>query len=143
MRTQKALAAPTTEQAAEPPQHGAETLADLAAEATAAEPPQPGQGGAEAAPEIVQPAAPNDGLRFGCKALVKVLGGLACARAGVAPLAPSEVDAAGDALAGVAVYYLPTDGDPRMMAWLTLALTVGSIAAPRMRQAEEGTASAA
>jgi len=117
------------------PQLGAESLDDLAREAAAAEPVQPAPEDT-AAPQVVA-LAPSDGLRFGCRALVQVVGGIACGRAGVAPLTPAELDSLGGALAGVAVYYLPTDGDPRFMAWVTLALAVGAVAAPRVKEARE------
>jgi hypothetical protein len=130
----------THAQALPAPEPGAaESLDDLAREATAEAPdPQPIEG-----ETIAQPMQPNDGLRFGCGALVKILGGLVCGRAGVSPLSDHEVSAVGDALAGVAVYYLPTDGDPRFMAWATLALALGSVAAPRVREAREGGENAA
>lgn len=132
----QALPAPDQAQA------GAETLDDLAREAAAAAAPEPSP--EEVTGEaIAQPMAPNEGLRFGCCALVKILGGIACGRAGVSPLSEGEVSAVGDALAGVAVYYLPTDGDPRFMAWATLALALGSVAAPRVREAREGATDAA
>lgn len=124
-----AQALPEADQA----QAQAETLADLAREAEAQAPPPAGEDVSGEA--VAQPMAPNEGLRFGCAALVKIIGGLICARAEVSALDEREVSAMGDALAGVAVYYLPTDGDPRFMAWATLALALGSIAAPRVREA--------
>ena len=127
----------TTPTPAAPSQLGAESLDDLAREAGAA--------AAEAQPEAtaepqVMTLAPSDGLRFGCRALAGVVGGIVCGRAGVSPLTPGELDSLGAALAGVAVYYLPTDGDPRFMAWMTLALAVGAVAAPRVREAREADA---
>lgn len=119
---------------------GAESLDDLAREAAAAAPPPPEE--PQAAPELVEPVSPSAALEFGCMALVKVMGGIICARADVAPLTDAECQGVGKALAGVAVYYLPTNGDPRLMAWVTLALAVGSVAAPRMRPPEPGLATA-
>lgn len=123
-----------------PAQLGAESLDDLAREAGAA--------AVEAVPEAtaepqVMALAPSDGLRFGCRGLVQVVGGIICGRAGVSPLTPGELDSLGGALAGVAVYYLPTDGDPRFMAWATLALAVGAVAAPRVKEAREADAAPA
>lgn len=127
----------THAQALPPPAPGAaESLDDLAREATASSPP-PEAEAVEGEP-VAQSMVPNDGLRFGCAALVKIVGGIICARADVSQLSDREVSAVGDALAGVAVYYLPTDGDPRFMAWATLALALGSVAAPRIREAREG-----
>lgn len=128
MKGNEAPAAPAETNAAP----GAETLDDLAREAQAEAPETPA---GEA--EVIPPQAPNDGLVFGCNALVTVIGGLVCSRAGVAPLSSAEVEAVGKALAGVAVYYMPADGDPRFMAWMTLALAIGSVAAPRVREARE------
>ena len=120
------------------PQLGAESLDDLAREAGAeAAAPE-----ATAEPQVMS-LAPSDGLRFGCRGLVQVVGGIVCGRAGVSPLTPGELDSLGGALAGVAVYYLPTDGDPRFMAWMTLALAVGAVAAPRVREAREADAATA
>lgn len=134
---------PSTHVQATPlPQAGAETLDDLAKEAAANAPREAGPEEVSGEP-IAQPMQPNDGLRFGCGALVRIIGGLICGRAGVSPLSDNEVTAVGDALAGVAVYYLPTDGDPRLMAWATLALALGSVAAPRVREAREGGEDAA
>lgn len=126
-----------------PRQIGAESLDDLAREAAASPDPAAAPPPHEPAAEIMEPRTANQGLAYGCRALVAVLGNLACRRAGVDTLTEAETIAAGDALAGVAVYYLPTDGDPRVMAWATLALTLASIAGPRMKRAEEGVASPA
>lgn len=123
-------------------QPGAETLDDMAREAKAEAPPPDAEAvEGEAIPP--PPGAPTEGLRFACSAMVKVLGGIMCARADVKPLSDAEASSVGDALAGVAVFYLPTDGDPRFMAWMTLALALGSVAAPRIREAKEKTADAA
>lgn len=127
----------THAQAIPTPQAGAETLDDLSREAAAAAPEEPASD--VSGEPIAQPMQPNDGLRFGCCALVKIIGGIICGRAGVSALSDTEVSAVGDAVAGVAVYYLPTDGDPRFMAWATLALALGSVAAPRVREAREGS----
>jgi hypothetical protein len=121
------------------PVPGRETLDDLAQEAAALAPGAPaagGEGQGEAAQdaaqgEIVPPV--TEGLRLACRTIAGVLGAIACDRAGVEPLRDVEREQLGDALAGVAVFYLPADGDPRVMAWLTLGLAVAGVAAPRIK----------
>lgn len=103
-----------------------ETLDDIAAElagvaAEAAAPPAP-----EPPPQVPEP------LALACSALCGIIGGMICARADRPPLTAAESDGLGRALAGVAVFYLPAEGDPRFMAWATLGLALGSVVAPRL-----------
>lgn len=117
---------------------GPDTLDALAQEAAATAPPPEAEGeaapGAESTAEIIAPPV-TEGLRVACRTVVAVMGGLICARADVEPLRELEIVQTGDALAGVAAFYLPADGDPRIMAWLTLALAIAGVAAPRVAQA--------
>jgi hypothetical protein len=122
---------------AQPPTGGAETLADLEAEAAArAAPPPPDAEPMEG--EAIPPV--SDGLVLACSTVAAVVGGIICARAGAAPLTQPEARGLGEALAGVAVFYLPADGDPRIMAWATLALAVAAVAAPRMGKGRDDAA---
>jgi hypothetical protein len=117
---------------ASPP--GRETLADLAQEAQAALPE-------EAAPESAPPAPePALELTGACVALVAMLGGIMCERFKVAGLSPSEVQGLGNAIAGVAALYLPSDMmDPVTARWLALGGALLAVAVPRIgqRKAEE------
>lgn len=124
---------------AEPAAMGGETLSELAAEARAVETP-PEEPAGEV--HVMQPMQPDAGLREACKALIAGAGNLVCSRAGVDPLSAEEVENVGGALAGVAVYYLPDTGDPRVMAWVTLAFAVLGVVGPRVRQARADAAPA-
>jgi hypothetical protein len=109
---------------------GRETLAAIAAEVRSAEP--------AAAAELVDqppPAVPSEELAFGCTMLAGMVADIVTDRAGVSRLTDAERARLGRALANVTAIYLPETGSPEMLAWATLALAVGSVAVPRIKEA--------